>query len=105
MDLSLKFGKCKELLGLYVDQSEPFYPMSEKYPDIDEDLKQFFDEKGRFQFRWFKDVLLKEVNTAVVEVMRSQRKKGWGRWGLKEKTPNSLFENDGHKCTECRKKR
>ena len=63
MDLNIKFRKGRELLGFFVDQNQPFYLMSEKYPEVDEELKQFFDEKGRFQFRWFKEFLLKEITT------------------------------------------
>ena len=102
LDLNIKFQKGKELLGLYVDQNQPFYLKSEKYPEVEEELKQFFDSSGRFQFRWFKDFLLKEVNTAVIAVMEEQHKSGWG---LKEKTPNSLFESDLHGCIECLEKR
>ena len=105
LDLNIKFRKGRELLGLFVDQNQPFYLMSEKYPEVDDKFKQFFDETGRFQFRWFKDILLEEVNGAVVEIMRNRRKSGWGRWGLKEKTPNSLLQSDLNKCDECRRKR
>ena len=70
--------------------------------DIDEQIRsKFFDHRGRFQFRWFKDFLLREVSACVVIVMMANE----NMWGLKQKTKNADLWTDSTNCEECKYKR
>ena len=111
------------MLALSIDPDDPFYLKSAKYPDIDDEMKQFCDEKGRFEFRWFKDVLLNKVASCVVDVLEQRESQGRvyseeykkikkileqrkGNWPLWQKTPNEAFQSDfGRKCDTCKEQR